>query len=90
VSTMPPAELGDTRVRFPCPLCAEDVGRSVLVTAEFDFGTDPVTVADFTGCEHAEAFGLLGRLTPDQERRLIAAALDAFEAARRPRPDGAP
>jgi len=71
------------RIRFACPLCAETHGRDVFIAVEFDLDARFLAVADMTGCDHAEMFGLVGRLTPDQERRLIDAALTAFEVSRR-------
>jgi len=50
---------------------------------EFDLDARFLAVADMTGCDYAEVFGLVGRLAPDQERRLIDAALTAFEVSRR-------
>jgi len=69
------------RVTLFCPLCAA-LGRQVPIVAEVDTTTRPTVVADLSGCPHARAFGKVGRLTIDQERQLISAALDAWESRR--------
>jgi hypothetical protein len=71
-----------SRVSFPCPLCWEALERDVAITAELDLTTSFVLIADLAGCPHAERFGAMGRLTLEEEWRLIGAALDAHEAAR--------
>jgi DNA-binding response OmpR family regulator len=64
-------------VTFPCPLCRED-GRISALVAEFEPEPAPLTVIDLQGdCAHADDFGLLDRLTLEQEWRLIEAALNA-------------
>ena len=73
---------------FICPLCFEETGERVAVLAEYDLSTPMVTVADLVGCAHAERFGQVGALTLDEERRLIEAALDVWEAAQRDEEDG--
>ncbi len=67
------------RVTLYCPLCAA-IGRDVAIVAELDLSAQPTIVADLSGCPHADAFGQIGRLTLDQERQLITAALHAWEA----------
>jgi predicted small lipoprotein YifL len=69
------------RVNVLCPLCRDAFDREVLLTAELDVTTAPVTVANLTGCGHAAACGRLGPLTFEEEWRLIEAALDAFAAS---------
>ena len=73
---------------FICPLCVEERGERLAILAEYDLSTPMVTVADLVGCAHAERFGQVGALTVDEERRLIEAALDMWEAARRDEEDG--
>jgi hypothetical protein len=73
---------------FACPLCRDELGREVTIRAELDATTPFVSVADLSGCPHADVFGLLDRLTAPQEARLITAALDAYEAQRGSRPPG--
>jgi len=73
---------------FFCPLCFEQTGERIAIFAEFDLSTPVVTVADLAGCAHAERFGQVGGLTPAEERRLIEAALDVWEAARQEDEDG--
>src|SRR5262245_21148465 len=80
------------RIRFACPLCRRGAGRTVMVTGELDPAGPSAIIADLSGCPHADGFGEVGRLTLDEERMLIGAALDAVEArqlagrARRERP----
>jgi len=76
----PPARRGrDRNIR-------RQYGRLVrYALAEGEVETPLVTVADLFGCEHAAALGWLGKLTPEQERRLIEAALAAYEGRRRRR-----
>ena len=73
---------------FACPLCRDELGREVAIRAELDATTPFVSVADLSGCPHADVFGLLDHLTAEQEARLINAALDAYEARRQLRPPG--
>ena len=75
-------------VTFLCPLCRED-GRRVRIRAELDESTSYLTVGDLSGCVHADAFGRIGPLALEHERRLIHAALAAAERARRSDPDSA-
>jgi hypothetical protein len=70
------------RVAFACPLCLDAFGRTVIIVAELDLTTPLVTVADLSGCRHAQAFGAIGALTELQELQLITAALDAYVAER--------
>lgn len=70
---------------FACPLCRDELGREVTIRAELDATTPFASVADLSGCPHAEVFGLLDHLTAEEEARLIGAALDAYEG---PRPPG--
>jgi hypothetical protein len=67
------------RVVFACPLCQETAGRRVRLVAELDLETRYVTVADLSGCAHAMRFGEIQALTEEEERRLIEAALTAWE-----------
>jgi hypothetical protein len=76
-----PAVKSARRVTLHCPLCAA-LGRDVAIVAELDLSAQPTIVADLSGCPHAEVFGQIGRLTLDQERQLITAALDVWEARR--------
>lgn len=76
------------RVRFACPLCADESGRTVAVAAELETTTPAVMIASLSGCPHADAFGQIGPLSPSEERRLIRAALDAFDAERERRDEG--
>jgi hypothetical protein len=39
-----------------CPLCAEVLGRTVPITAEFEFSSPVLTIADLTGCGNAAVF----------------------------------
>jgi hypothetical protein len=75
------------RVDVLCPLCRDAFDRDVMLTAELDLATAPITVANLTGCGHAAAFGELGPLTFEDEWRLIVAALDAFAASEAARPE---
>ena len=75
-------------VLLVCPLCFEETGQRIAIFAEFDLSTPMVTVADLVGCAHAKRFGHVGGLSPDEERRLIEAALDVWEAARQEDEDG--
>jgi hypothetical protein len=84
---MPIAANTHRRVDFPCPLCRDALDREVILTAELDLTTAPVTVAGLTGCGHAAVFGELGPLTFEDEWRLIKAALDAVAASAAARPD---
>ena len=72
--------------RCPCPLCLAS-GHEVLVTAEYELADVGLIVADLSGCPHAAAFGHADRLSPTDERDLIAAALAASRpgASRRPK-----
>jgi hypothetical protein len=45
--------------------------------ADLAAGPSPPTVVDLQGCEHADGFGHLGKLTLEQESQLIEAALTA-------------
>jgi len=47
-------------------------------------------VMDLFGCAHAAVFGAEGLLRPDQERRLVEAAMVAFEAWRGEEQETAP
>lgn len=67
------------RVSFECPLCHAAGGRRVPLVAELDLQTRYVTVADLSGCPHAMRFGEIRQLTGEEERRLIDAALTAWE-----------
>jgi hypothetical protein len=80
-TSMPIAANTNPRVDFPCPLCRDAFDREVILTAELDLTTAPITVARLTGCGHAAVFGELGPLTFEDEWRLIAAARDAFAAS---------
>jgi hypothetical protein len=62
------------RVTFPCPLCRA-LGRVSTLVAELDPGPPFLTVMGVRGCEHADGFGQLDRLTLEQEWALIEAAL---------------
>lgn len=73
------------RIRFTCPLCAEVLGRKVPLIAEFDVSASVPTIAALSGCGHAAVFGLIDILAPEQELRLIDAALAALKAWRRER-----
>jgi hypothetical protein len=64
-----------------CPLCHEK-GQRVAILAEYDLSTPIVTVADLVGCVHAELFGQVVGLTVAEERRMIQAALDMWDAGR--------
>jgi hypothetical protein len=64
-----------------CPLCLEK-GQRVAILAEYDLSTPIVTVADLVGCVHADLFGQTIGLTVDEERRMIQAALDMWDASR--------
>lgn len=76
------------RVPFACPLCANESGSAVVVTAELETSTPAVMIASLAGCPHADAFGQIGPLSAAEERRLIGAALDALEQQRERRGDG--
>ena len=76
------------RVPFTCPLCADEPGGGGVVTAELETSTPAVMIGSLAGCPHADAFGEIGPLSPSEERRLIGAALDAFEQERERRADG--
>ncbi len=67
------------RVTVSCPLCSA-LGQEVVIVAELDMTLPLVIVANLSGCAHAERFGQVGLLTLDEERRLIGAVLDAWEA----------
>jgi DNA-binding response OmpR family regulator len=72
-----PAKPRARLVTFSCPLCRED-GRINALVAEFEPEPAPLTVIDLQGeCAHADGFGQVDRLTLEQERQLIAAALAA-------------
>ena len=66
-----------------CPLCLEQSGQRVILAVEYDLSTPTVTVADLAGCPHAERFGQIGGLTLEDERRLVAAAMDVWDAGPR-------
>jgi len=72
------------RVVFPCPLCRAD-GRRTMLEADLDAASSVVNLEGL--CAHAEGFGQVGRLTPEEERILITAALEAREPPTEP-PDG--
>jgi hypothetical protein len=63
-------------VTFLCPLC-QVLGRRRTLVA--DLHTEPLapTVINLEGCEHADGFGHLDKLTREQEWQLIEAALTA-------------
>jgi hypothetical protein len=63
-------------VTFLCPLCRA-LGRLHTLVAELDAGPSPPTVIDLQGCEHADGFGHLDKLTLEQEWQLIEAAVTA-------------
>ena len=63
-------------VTFLCPLCRA-VGRLPTLVAELNAVPSSSTVIDLQGCEHADGFGRLDKLTLEQERQLIEAALRA-------------
>ena len=75
---------------FVCPLCLEESAGTarVAIVAEFDLTTSLVTVGDLSGCRHAAAFGAVGVLSLDQERRMIEAALRMWEAGEEEQPPG--
>jgi hypothetical protein len=73
---------GSSPLSFGCPLCAEILGYEVPITVELATGTGGPEVTDLFGCAHAAVFGTAGVLRPDQERRLIDAAMVALEAQR--------
>jgi len=76
--------------RFTCPLCRDELGQEVTIRAELDTTSGFLSVADLSGCPHADVFGSLDRLTIEEEARLITAALDTFESLRgRPPAPGA-
>jgi len=56
------------RVDVLCPLCRDAFDREVILTAELDLATAPITVANLTGCGHAAMFGELGPLTFEEAR----------------------
>ena len=66
-----------------CPQCFEQLGERVAILAEYDLSTPLVTIAELVGCFHADLFGQVPGLTVDEERRVIQAALDMWDAARR-------
>ena len=55
-----------------------------MLTADLEKTRFAVMIAELSGCLHADGFGQIERLTPAEERRLIAGALDAFELIREP------
>jgi hypothetical protein len=55
-------------VTFRCPLCRA-LGRLHTLVAELDAGPSPPTVINLQGCEHADGFGHLDKLTLEQEWR---------------------
>ena len=73
---------------FVCPLCSEESGRRIVIFVEYDLTTPFVSVGDLVGCPHARRFGQLGGLTLDEERRLIEAALELWEAMLREAGEG--
>ena len=78
------------RIYFACPICREIDGREIILLAELEATTPLLMVSDLAGCLHADGFGKMGALSPEQEQRLITTALDAFEADRARRDDGEP
>jgi len=75
-------DIATPRVTFPCPFCLE-CGRELIIVAELDPTISFPVIGNLLGCVHAQRYGKIGGLTPDEERRLIAAALDAWEARSR-------
>jgi hypothetical protein len=68
--------------RFACPLCRDELGQEVIILAELDATPGFLSVADLSGCAHADVFGSLERLTFEEEARLITTALETFESLR--------
>lgn len=76
------------RIYFARPVCREVDGREIILLAELEANTPLMMVSDLAGCLHADRFGRVGALSPEQEQLLITTALDAFEADRSRRDDG--
>ena len=69
------------RIGSSCPLCAEVLGRTAI-TAEFEFSSPVLTIADLSGGGNAAVFGVIGVVKPDQEQHLSDAALVAHDVWR--------